>query len=782
MSDDFDIRLRRELRALADAVPTGSTVRPAPVAALGRPSVSLDRERPVLARVRVRHGMSVGWSAAAIGLVLVVVAGVAMFGGGRGKPGGSGASGASGSSGSIAPTTPIAGLTTIQPQIVASFGADDLTAAVLGSDGAAYVLDSTTGAVYWVNLQTGAKLPVVSVNQESPAGGGAVGRPQLLTTGGVDILVLDDFNSLWRWRPAPGDRTGRGALIKVNIPDNASWGVGPRAIGTFVVDANQNLYNIYVAVPSLKQILKYPPAPDGSGYPTAGRAMYLSLQQDVSKLDDMYVDGKIYLVEDGAITQYQLGQVVKGWSVDAPPDKLIRPQAPWYKRLTADNPNQDEGTFYAYDSLNRRIVAFKKSDGSIVGQYMVPSGTPWFTDLTGMFVVPGPGRAAATLYWIESGNLMSAALPLADDATPTMAPAATSTPVATATTRSTATAGPTPKPSPASSVPGQFTPGGTLTTDGGGPATMLADGRVLVLGSRDRRAEVRDPATGTFTATGSMITARSDETATLLLDGTVLIAGGAEPSDVADSAVSSAEIYDPATGTFSRTGSMKTARFDHTATLLRNGLVLVAGGTNGADSLSEAELYNPATGTFSSTGSMLEPLAENTATLLADGQVLITGGVNHASADQTAELYDPVAGTFSATGMMVESAAAETATLLGDGRVLIAGGGDEGPTTAGAQLYDPKSGTFSRTGSMGTPRQLAGAALLRDGRVLVAGGSNGTLQLATAEVYDPATGTFAPTGSMSLPGTGLHATLLTDGRVLITGGLAAAEVWEPSNG
>jgi hypothetical protein len=83
---------------------------------------------------------------------------------------------------------------------------------------------------------------------------------------------------------------------------------------------------------------------------------------------------------------------------------------------------------------------------------------------------------------------------------------------------------------------------------------------------------------------------------------------------------------------------------------------------------------------------------------------------------------------------------------------------------------------------MSTPRQLAGAALLRDGRVLVAGGSNGTLQLATAEVYDPATGTFAPTGSMSLPGTGLHATLLTDGRVLITGGLAAAEVWEPSNG
>jgi outer membrane protein assembly factor BamB len=90
----------------------------------------------------------------------------------------------------------------------------------------------------------------------------------------------------------------------------------------------------------------------------------------------MYIDGKVYLVDKGKITQYQLGQAVHGWSVDPPPDTLIRPQAPYYTRLTADNPTQDQGTFYAYDNTNRRIVAFKKSDGSIVGQYMVPDTRP----------------------------------------------------------------------------------------------------------------------------------------------------------------------------------------------------------------------------------------------------------------------------------------------------------------------------------------------------------------------------------------------------------------------
>jgi hypothetical protein len=299
-------------------------------------------------------------------------------------------------------------VTTIQPQVVASLGTDDLTGAVLGppTDGAAYVLDKTAGTVYRISLDTGAKLPEVEVGHAPLNGGAIVGNPRLLATGGPDILVLDDFNSLWRWRP--GDK-GHGALLKVNIPDNTSWGNGTRAIGTFIVNAQLGQYNIYIVVPSANQILRYQPALDGGSYPKETRANYLSVGLDLSRADDMYVDGKIYLVDGGKITQYEGGQASR-WSPDKPLDIELRPKAPVYTRLTADNPAADLGTFYAYDGPNRRVVAFKKSDGSIVGQYIVPPTMNWFSALTGMFVVPGVGTASPTLYWTEGSNLMRAYL------------------------------------------------------------------------------------------------------------------------------------------------------------------------------------------------------------------------------------------------------------------------------------------------------------------------------------------------------------------------------------
>src|SRR5450759_479353 len=319
-------------------------------------------------------------------------------------------------------------VTTIQPEVVASLGTDDLTGAVLGppADGAAYVLDKTVGTVYRISLDTGAKLPVVEVGHAPTNGGSIVGNPRLLATGGSDVLVLDDFNSLWRWRPA--DKTGRGSLIKVNIPDNTSWGNGARAIGTFVVNPVLGQYNVYVVVPSANQILKYQTALDGSSYPKETRANYLSVGQDLNSVDDMYIDGKIYLVDGGNIVQYELGQAGHGWSVDVPADTkdgLLRPHAPKYTRLTADNSAQDQGTFYAYDGPSRRVVAFKKSDGTIVGQYIVPPTMNWFSALTGMSVVPGVGTASPTLYWTEGSNLMRAYL-----GPPGEAPTASSSPSA----------------------------------------------------------------------------------------------------------------------------------------------------------------------------------------------------------------------------------------------------------------------------------------------------------------------------------------------------------------
>lgn len=309
-------------------------------------------------------------------------------------------------------------VTMVAPQTVVSFATDDLEGLILGPDGGGYVLDSTVGTVYRVNLQTGARVPVMVQGQAPADGNGVVGPPRLLTTGGGDVLMLDAFNSLWRWHPAAGDTTGRGALLRVIIPDNANWGVGARAIATFLTNEAKNIYNFYIVVPSRQQIVKYTPANDGSSFPKDGQANYLAVGQDVSTIDDMYIDAYVYIVDKGKITEYERGQAVGGWKPDPPPDTLLRPKGTYYTRLAADDRAKGQGTFYAFDNLYRRVVAFAKADGTIAGQYTVAPGAPWLTALTGLFVVPGTNGAPATLYWTEAGSLMKATLAATTAVTP----------------------------------------------------------------------------------------------------------------------------------------------------------------------------------------------------------------------------------------------------------------------------------------------------------------------------------------------------------------------------
>ena len=322
-------------------------------------------------------------------------------------------------------------------------------------------------------------------------------------------------------------------------------------------------------------------------------------------------------------------------------------------------------------------------------------------------------------------------------------------------------------------------------------STVLNNGMVLIAGGYNGNvlasAELYNPATGTFTPTGSLNTARLYHTATLLNNGMVLIVGGyAENGNI----LASAELYNPATGTFTPTGSLNTARELHAATMIQgimiNGMVLIAGGQGSAGALVSAELYNPMSGTFTPTGSLNTARLYHTATLLNDGTVLIAGGYdNNGNTSASAELYTPATATFTPTLNLNTARYRHTATLLNNSMVLVAGGEDSnGNALASAELYDPSTGSFTLNDSLNTARILHTATLLNNGTDLMAGGYGSSAYLTAAELDDPATGTFAPTGGLNI-GRYLHtASLLNNGMNLVAGGhnssgyLASGELYE----
>jgi hypothetical protein len=242
-----------------------------------------------------------------------------------------------------------------------------------------------------------------------------------------------------------------------------------------------------------------------------------------------------------------------------------------------------------------------------------------------------------------------------------------------------------------------------------------------------------------------------------LLDGRVLVVGGAE-----DERDTSAELYDPVSGTWSPTGNMLRPHGGFPPTLMSDGRVLAGDVDDPAadNAVDGAELYDPASGTWTATGDMVNG-GESTATLLRDGRVLVIGY------NDTGEVYDPDSDTWTVTGRMADPRHSHAAILLPDGKVLVAGGhapGDE-PTDS-AELYDPDTGTWTPTANMHARREDIQLFLRPDGTVLAVGTSRGDPQ--SADVYDPAAGTWTATEDMVRQGVGFRSpTLLSDGRVLV---------------
>jgi len=291
----------------------------------------------------------------------------------------------------------------------------DVRALVRGPDGAPYVLDAGTKAVYRIDTQAKAATAVLRAGQKL-AGGADAADPKLITVGGPDLLVLDTANTLWRWRPA--DAKGKGTLARVKVTGSASWGQDISAIGTYVRNANAGLYNLYVVDPSEQQILAYAPAADGSGFPAAPSGR-LATARPVDTMRSLYIDGDIFAIENGKIERFVSGKT-DGWDAALPGDELLR-KAPVYE-LIVSGTDRRVGRLYAWDPASQRVIAFDKVDGRFRAQYRLAGGDPGFQDVRGMYILPGASDQPDTLVWASANALHEVILE------PIVAPVATAAP------------------------------------------------------------------------------------------------------------------------------------------------------------------------------------------------------------------------------------------------------------------------------------------------------------------------------------------------------------------
>jgi hypothetical protein len=336
--------------------------------------------------------------------------------------------------------------------------------------------------------------------------------------------------------------------------------------------------------------------------------------------------------------------------------------------------------------------------------------------------------------------------------------------------------------------------------------SYLDDGRVIMIGGLDSSgnplasAELYDYLDGNFYSTGSMSTPRQHHTATRLYTEKILVTGG-RPSATAN-VLNSAELYDPVSGTFSSTGNMQRYRRLHKAAPLPDGKVLITGGLGGDSNtangyLNSAEIYDPATGTFTwtaggITGGLNTARYNHQAILLYTGEVLIVGGVGPGSVVlNSAELYDPETDTFTAIGDMITARTNLLLTTLPNGKILVSNGSSDttGTPIQAVEIYDPATGNFTSASNALEARYYNRIVRLDNGKTIFVGGqttANPSSVTNSAELYNHVTGTFSYTDSLITGRRNFALWNLPDGRILVAGGynaasaaLSSAELYTP---
>lgn len=279
----------------------------------------------------------------------------------------------------------------------------EIQAIVQGPDDLPYVIDNVTGAVYRIDAERGRATVVYQPGFDLY--GTRTGRALLLAASGPDLVVFDASSNLWRWRPS--DSSGKGTLVKLRVRDGELWGSDVKAIVGFAADPGTGLYRLYVVDPSARQILRYQPAPDGTGYPATPTG-YLITPMSLGSMTSIAIDGDVYMTADGVLRRFSAG-AADDWSPAKIGDELLRPELT--PTLVMSAGASRTGVVYVWDSSARRVIAYSKaSSGAMLAQYLIGDEEGSSGELLGGYILPAADGGAPTFVWAESGRVRSAVL------------------------------------------------------------------------------------------------------------------------------------------------------------------------------------------------------------------------------------------------------------------------------------------------------------------------------------------------------------------------------------